>query len=228
MAQTGGLIGINYIDNFNLFWGRFQGRWPADLELKYWWMIFGSACDIHLPGLRWCTLTHSNLSTTKSKHHSLNLKLIKSSNSSSLHSPSPLPHPCQDSLIKWKNWLKLALNTTTPRHCVGSVTPTFIIMNTGKRDNSSLLLGLTRLNRPARSPKARLISPPPPPLLGIALTSWDQRLRKWMWCHWATLTHHLHSNQNQGNLLCINADKILWTGCLLHFHCPQYASLSII
>lgn len=55
---------------------------------------------------------------------------------------------------------------------------TLLITKTTKREDSSLLAGLTR---PARSPKVYLISLPQSPFIGISLTSWDQRLRNWTW-----------------------------------------------
>lgn len=52
--------------------------------------IFGSACDTHRPGLRWCSLTHSSLCVTKTKQPQCqcddNQLIDQSSNSSALYS----------------------------------------------------------------------------------------------------------------------------------------------
>lgn len=68
----------------------------ADLELKYRWTVFGSACDTHRPGLRRCTLTHSRLATTKTLYPALWDSLITKEtlvNTGIKFNPWPLPPP---------------------------------------------------------------------------------------------------------------------------------------
>lgn len=117
--------------------------------------------------------------------------------------PSPLPQLFWDLQTKWKHWLTLALNSAPAPsgHChviclhhnqAHSVTPTLLITKTRKRKQNRSLPSRVYEIRPARSPRACLISLPLPSLLG-------NKLRR--------ILNHKHSNQDQANLSGISKDR---------------------
>lgn len=165
LSKTCGLRGINNIDIFNLLRGsrhlfRADGLHPSrsgvKVQMEHFWFSLrrASARPKMLHPDRQQSRPHKGKTSPP-----LNVSVPTTSSWISLLIPSsihsPPPRSFWDSLIEWKCWLMVALNSAHghshvaclhPKHA-RSVTPTPAIAKMTKRESSSLLDALTRLIR---------------------------------------------------------------------------------
>lgn len=139
LSETCGLKGISCIDSCNLFRGC-RHFFRADLEFKYRWTIFGSACDAHRSGRRWCILTRGSLGTAETKHHSLQCQHVDKwlmnlpPNSNSIHTfLSPALPLLGFAELRWKRRLTLQ---SLPRRLFPPQASTFCDTNLADDDDN--------------------------------------------------------------------------------------------